>query len=749
MTSVPAERTQEAFAANRRSADRVPPAEPPGRQDAPREVRSRPPWQLRDTALSLLALNAFGIVQPILERLGLNVQYLTLQSISGLALASAIVVLLTAIPMTVTSVVWLLSRMGMLRAARNVTRAAMALLSTLTLLVYSRTISASLELLSLGVPDLLLAGCSIVGGVLLTRLYERAGWWRQLLCVSSLGCIVFPALFVSVPAVQRLYLHTPGTAFPDGIRAETPSPVLLIVFDGLNGMSLLNDCYEIDAARYPGFARLGQMSTFYRNASTVHTRTDHAVPAILSGRLPEEVWQPVETDYPAALFRMIYETHQFDMTVFEPFTRLAPSELRRLDRTRGPVAQVAGMLPVLAKVYLKVTLPRDVAILNVTIPRIWFGLVDREPGERSQESGLVVYGMDASRETQCAHFLDELHDSPHTPFQFLHVVVPHDPFSLLPTGTSFRNVSLISDTIYGAASEEWCDDPWPVHQAWQKYLLQVQFVDRWLNRYLERLDELGTLDETLVIVTGDHGLAFVAGEGRRTPVADTLPDIVSVPVFIKLPGQSRGAVSDRNVETTDILPTIADTLGLPKDASWDGESLLDSTLPARQRKLVRGAIDTVLDPDFPQRFRYVDRMVSVFGTGDSNDRLHALHLEPELIGRTVASLAAGSPSGLKTSLIAGGATRDPQVPNVVPCALHGRLATAADDAVEHRIAVALNGIILATTRTSVDRHCWQEWSALLPEEAYQNGQNELQVFELTGLGAATQLHEIVLESFSD
>ena len=37
---------------------------------------------------------------------------------------------------------------------------------------------------------------------------------------------------------------------------------------------------------------------------------------------------------------------------------------------------------------------------------------------------------------------------------------------------------------------------------------------------------------------------------------------MSVPLFIKLPGQTEGRIDDRNVESVDILPTIADVLGI-------------------------------------------------------------------------------------------------------------------------------------------------------------------------------------------
>ena len=193
-------------------------------------------------------------------------------------------------------------------------------------------------------------------------------------------------------------------------------------------------------------------------------------------------------------------------------------------------------------------------------------------------------------------------------------------------------------------------DEWPVQQAWQRYLLQVQFADLWLGRILDRLQSTGQLEKTMVVVTADHGMAFVPGVSRRTPTDRTLPDIVSVPLFIKRPGQVAGRISDDNVEIIDVLPTIADELGLPLDVAWDGQSLLRTGLRERPRKTVRGHVDTILDARFEQRFEYVARMTKVFGTGGPDDRLWRLHSIPELVSRRVDAVDIGKPTEFRVAL---------------------------------------------------------------------------------------------------
>ena len=79
------------------------------------------------------------------------------------------------------------------------------------------------------------------------------------------------------------------------------------------------------------------------------------------------------------------------------------------------------------------------------------------------------------------------------------VVVPHDPWSLLPSGKSYTRESDFLDPIFGSVEEQWSSDELPVHQAWQRYLLQLQFADLALGRILDRLQETGQLDEALIV----------------------------------------------------------------------------------------------------------------------------------------------------------------------------------------------------------------------------------------------------------
>ena len=698
--------------------------------------------------LHLVALTAFALLQPILDRLSANPQYLKLEGYAGSVVLAVLAVLLTAIPLSVILTLFVLRRLKAQRAARMALGIAVTMLSVMSLLVVGRWFSRSNELLTIGVPDFGLAVVACCGGIAVAWLYFRSDVLRQVLSVSAFGAIVFPLSFLSSPSIREQVLGIAAREYQSEMTATNPAPVVVIVFDGLCGMSLLDEHHEIDRLRYPSFGRLADISSFYRNATTVHTRTDHAVPAMLSSCLPVESQRPVEADYPLNLFRLIHNTRQYDMTVFEPATQMAPDDLRQVSHQRTWCQQFTTLLDVLLRVYARVSVPGDAESISVDLPKTWFGIVPFVPGERRHEKGRVVYGWDTLRDVQLRHFTDSLESAAKPGFRFLHVVVPHDPWNLLPSGKWYQRITSVSDKILGESQEEWVTDEWLVHQAWQRYLLQLQFADLWLGRILDRLDANGQLEPSLVVVASDHGMAFVPGVSRRTPTDRTVPDIVSVPLFIKQPGQTAGRISDDNVETIDVLPTIADALGLPSDSAWEGQSLLREDLPERPRKTVRGHIDTILDARFDQRFEYVDRMIRVFGTGGADDRLWKLHSIPELVGRRVETFAVGEPADGRARLFFGGEDLDPEQPEFVPCYLHGKQIDLPVTAGMRHLAVALNGVILATTKTSVDHSCQNEWAAILPDSEYRPDGNRLQIFDVEVQGSTFILHEVALEPFS-
>ena len=104
------------------------------------------------------------------------------------------------------------------------------------------------------------------------------------------------------------------------------------------------------------------------------------------------------------------------------------------------------------------------------------------------------------------------------------------------------------------------------------YAACVSYADAQVGRMLDRLDELGLRDETIVVLWGDHGwhLGEHAIWGKHALFEESLRS----PLIISYPGMARpGSHTEAVVETLDIFPTLNQLAGLPKAEFAQGQSL--------------------------------------------------------------------------------------------------------------------------------------------------------------------------------
>ncbi|MCY4494010.1 MAG: sulfatase-like hydrolase/transferase [Acidimicrobiaceae bacterium] len=101
-------------------------------------------------------------------------------------------------------------------------------------------------------------------------------------------------------------------------------PIHLLVFDELPWHSLLDETGRIDPARYPNFARLGETSHVFENATTVAFTTESAVPALLASTLDTQP-APVYSMYPQNLFTLLGGV--YDVSAWDPLVDLCPDSV--------------------------------------------------------------------------------------------------------------------------------------------------------------------------------------------------------------------------------------------------------------------------------------------------------------------------------------------------------------------------------------------------------------------------------------
>jgi arylsulfatase A-like enzyme len=106
------------------------------------------------------------------------------------------------------------------------------------------------------------------------------------------------------------------------------------------------------------------------------------------------------------------------------------------------------------------------------------------------------------------------------------------------------------------------------------YLDGLTWVDGLLEQTIHTLSSLGLLENTLLVVTGDHGEAFgedgIMGHGRSLTEA-----LVRVPLVLSGPGPfSHPKVVDTCTGLVDVFPTFLDWAGLPAPDGRAGHSIL-------------------------------------------------------------------------------------------------------------------------------------------------------------------------------
>ena len=103
------------------------------------------------------------------------------------------------------------------------------------------------------------------------------------------------------------------------------------------------------------------------------------------------------------------------------------------------------------------------------------------------------------------------------------------------------------------------------------YAGEVTMVDRWLGHFVEQLRTQGVLDDTLLIVTADHGHQL--GEHGLTGKISwgMHPELMDVPLIVRRPGAAgAGTTCGAFVQGHDLAPTVLAALGVAPAVPMDG-----------------------------------------------------------------------------------------------------------------------------------------------------------------------------------
>jgi hypothetical protein len=666
------------------------------------------PWRREAQAfLELFAVCGMAIARPTLGILGNNAEIFVNRQTRPAELVGLTLVLVLGPPL----VLWLLEAAVGAIAPKSRRIVHVALLAVVAGIFVVATLKKQTAL-----GPVILVALALVAAVVVAALVWRFAAARLFLRYLAIAPVLFAVLFLTSGSVTAAVFDSEPPAAD--IAIERPKRVVFVVMDEFPLTSLLDGTGRVDRELFPNFATLADDSTWYRNATTVAPFTGAAVPAILTGRFRSgSADVSVAANTPQNLFTLLGGT--YSMNVHEQVTRLCPTAL--CDPDHEPTAD------------------RMSDLLSVS-RELWWQNASPERREVDAFSEGDILGDPHALRTGAA-FVRALEPTDTPRLDFLHVELPHQGWHYLPTGQDY----LENETSPGLWWDYTWGTQWAGDLARERHLLQVAAADRVLGDIVAKLRRIGAYEDTLLVVTADHGVAF----GDRQPIRglsrDNARQILWVPMFVKAPGQATGQIDDRHARTIDLLPTVADEIGARLPWKVDGRSLLGpapADAPLRvldwshnQMKARKDGFVHLADTGFDD----VLRARAAPATGAVDLRLYRVGPYGDLLGRDASSLTTAGSDGTFTlddpgrfEAVQPDAREAPWT--YVAGSVRGVPANAP-------LAIVVDGRIAglsAVYRDPVDKRRSTFWTVAAPT-LFRPGSNQVSIAEIRGSPASPTL----------
>jgi hypothetical protein len=686
-------------------------------------------------ALHLAVLSSFVIAQPLFDLLGKYPAFFAAHD-STRAEIIAFALVLVLVPPLVLVVIELLVGIVSPEARQIVHLVFVGLLAAVLALQVVRRA----ESLPAGVIFLIALALGAAAAVA----YWRVNGVRSFLSILGPAPLVFLLLFLVASPSSKLVLNSSGKAWT--AKSSFRPPIVFGVFDAFPGLFPQTPDGKIDAKRFPNLAKLQRDGAWYRKASNVHENTVFSVPSILDGNIPKKGQQPIVQDHPNNLFTLLGSTYA--MNVAEEATNLCPPGLcskTNQKSFRGRIKELASDVSV---VYRYLTLPQSYREDLPQITDTWAGFKRSGAEMGVTKTRGAAYVLSRLRSGRVARFDKAVQrfegDAIKPQLNFMHVFLPHEPRQYLADGREYQALSKPDSSTEGPPSY---DKQFLAQQGMQRDLLQARFTDKLIGEMIDELQREGMYDRAMIVITADHGESFdvspkpappfVPGKlgFRRAVTPENIEDIASVPLFVKYPkGHGPKGTDNRAVRTVDILPTIADVLGIDLPFKVSGSSLLASGYKGHPEVSVGrtfGSPVTISVPDWEARRKAsLANKAKLFGAGNAS--LYRIGPRPDLLGKPLSALSVSDGGGVKASIAEAArfANVDPKA-HFCPCYVAGTLSGTDPKGLD--LAFALNGEIVATAQAFAPIGPNKlNWAVLLPPDKLRPGRNELVVLRADG-----------------
>jgi Sulfatase len=330
------------------------------------------------------------------------------------------------------------------------------------------------------------------------------------------------------------------------------------------------------------------------------------------------------------------------------------------------------------------------------------------------------------------------------------VLMPHVPWHYLPSGRTYPYRSFSGNGMQD--DRDW--GPGIYDENHQRHLLQLAYTDKLIGQLVQRLKDQGLYDKSLLLLTADHGEGFTVGNKARSLGDRNAHSLMWVPLFIKRPGQTAGRVDDRNWEQVDLLPTLADMVGIK--VPWRTDGFSETGAPARRRtqKYWYGIPGHQQVQEGPPMFATVlhgvtDTLVRAHQEGERGLYRYGatadwIYRSPREVGQVISGGAA--PRAEITHWDDAFATIDPSS-GQVPAFVYGQMESGPPPP-GAKLAVVINGRIGGVNSFFYDAPGGKadKFAAVVPDFLYRAGpgQRQVQLYLVQQAGGRPQFHPIAI-----
>ena len=318
---------------------------------------------------------------------------------------------------------------------------------------------------------------------------------------------------------------------PTGEAPEEPKPPPPLPRPGLNVLFVLVDTVRADHVGFYGYERdttpamdeIARHSVVFRHAYAQANNTPRSMPSIFSSRFPSEIhWLRKDRNYP---------------------------KLKDAEYLMGEAFSDAGYRVEAETSHHYFQAKRNIQQGFDDWGNPGFGTI-------AESNTAVASPQIVPRAIKRLNRLARA-DKPF--FLFVHLYEPHGSYMSHPAPANFGR------------------------ELMDKYDGEVRFVDDYLGQLVSALDATGRADDTIVLVTSDHGEAF-REHGYYFHGHTVYNEEIAVPLIMRIPGVSP-RVRDARVALVDILPTLLASVGVDLPTGIQGVSLVPVMLEGKKRGL--------------------------------------------------------------------------------------------------------------------------------------------------------------------